>query len=80
MTYGADDYATLIVPTNSIIETHMLRNQLRQMKDIVALYVSTNSVAYSFEIFINATQIFGRLRYANHPYDDCNKIRVGRCE
>ena len=80
MTYGADDYATLIVPTNSIIETHMLRNQLRHMKDIVALSVGTNSVAYSYEIFINATQIFGRLRYAIHTYDDCNKIRVGRCE
>ena len=59
---------------------HMWRNQLRHMKDIVALSVGTNSVAYSYEIFINATQIFGWLRYANHPYDDCNKIRVDRCE
>jgi hypothetical protein len=56
------------------------RNGLRRMKDMVALSVDTNSAAYSYESFKNATQIFGWLRFANHPYDAYNKIRGGKYE
>ena len=56
MTYDANDYATLIVPTNSIIETHEGPHRLRLIKEMVVISVGTNSVAYSYAMLIAPTK------------------------